>query len=64
MYIQRSFNSIFINTNKRFLSKETRLTREIHELIVQVDNNYTTEIQNQLEKELEELIQERSNVIY
>ena len=45
------------------------LTREIHELIVQVDSNEnnTTEIQNKLEekqKELEELIQEQSNVIY
>uniref|UniRef100_A0A673Y6D4 Dynein cytoplasmic 2 heavy chain 1 n=1 Tax=Salmo trutta TaxID=8032 RepID=A0A673Y6D4_SALTR len=52
-----------------FLAKETRLTREIHELIVQVDGNKndTTEIQNKLEekqKELEELIQEQSNVIY
>ena len=54
---------------KQFLAKETRLTREIHELIVQVDSNKndTTEKQNKSEekqKELKELIQEQSNVIY
>ena len=69
MYLQGSFNSIFINNNKQFLAKETRLTREIHELIVQADSNKndTTERQNKLEekqKELEELMHERSNVIY
>jgi hypothetical protein len=43
--------------------------QEIHDLIVQVDSNKndTKEIQNKLEekqKELKELIQERSNIIY
>jgi hypothetical protein len=41
----------------QFLAKETRLTREIHELTVQVDGNKnnTTEIQYKLEEKQKEL---------
>jgi exonuclease III len=54
---------------KQFRSKESILTKEIEGLTVQLDNNKngTIEAQNKLEekqKEMEELIQERSSVIY
>ena len=41
----------------QFLPEETRLTREIHELIVQVDSNKndTTEIEKKLEEKQKEL---------
>ena len=54
---------------KQFRSKESILTKEIEGLTVQLDSNKngTIEAQNKLEekqKEMEELIQERSSVIY
>jgi hypothetical protein len=50
MYLQGSLYSIFINNLKKGRFWLKRLTREINELMVQVDSNKndTTEMQNKL----------------